>query len=147
MFRAVCTLRTLKLQLAHPFVCLLNYLHTQLWTHLTSCAPKIVHKCTSPSSACVMSKTQEWWTKQHYFYKSFGCPKALLSRCSNTHFGWFSMYTTYKAFSAELGTFGIFYFFSNKMIFAFFIKLIWLWVGFLNRTGAEVGYYFALKMQ
>ena len=26
------------------------------------------------------------------------------------------------------------------MIFAFFIKLIWLGVSFLNRTGAELGY-------
>ena len=24
--------------------------------------------------------------------------------------------------------------------FSIFIKLIWLWVGFLNRTGAEIGY-------
>ena len=28
------------------------------------------------------------------------------------------------------------------MIFAFFIKLIWLRVGVLNRTGAEIGYQF-----
>ena len=35
----------------------------------------------------------------------------------------------------------IFYFFNNKkLFFAFFIKLIWLGVGFLNRTGAEIGY-------
>ena len=41
----------------------------------------------------------------------------------------------------ELGTSGIFkYFHSLKMIFAFFIKLNWLGVGFLNRTGAEIGY-------
>ena len=26
------------------------------------------------------------------------------------------------------------------MFFAFFIKLIWLGVGFLNRAGAEIGY-------
>ena len=33
-------------------------------------------------------------------------------------------------------------FFNNKkLFFAFFIKLIWLGVGFLNRTGAEIGYY------
>ena len=25
-------------------------------------------------------------------------------------------------------------------IFVFFIKLIWLGVGFLNRTGADIGY-------
>ena len=32
-------------------------------------------------------------------------------------------------------------FFNNKKwFFAFFIKLIWLGVGFLNRTGAEIGY-------
>ena len=32
-------------------------------------------------------------------------------------------------------------FFTNKKwFFAFFIKLIWLGVGFLNRTGAEIGY-------
>ena len=32
-------------------------------------------------------------------------------------------------------------FFNNKeWIFAIFIKLIWLGVGFLNRTGAETGY-------
>ena len=43
--------------------------------------------------------------------------------------------------SAELGTLGIFEFFNDKkMIFGFFVKLIWLGVGFLNRTGAETGY-------
>ena len=32
-------------------------------------------------------------------------------------------------------------FFNNKKLFlAFFIKLIWLGVGFLNRTGAKIGY-------
>ena len=31
------------------------------------------------------------------------------------------------------------------MIFAFVIKLIWLGVGFLNRTGAEIGYYLDKK--
>ena len=41
----------------------------------------------------------------------------------------------------ELGTFGIFEFFSTikNHFFAFFIKLIRLGVGFLNMTGAEVG--------
>ena len=29
---------------------------------------------------------------------------------------------------------------NNKSFFAFFIKLIWLGVGFLNRTGAEIGW-------
>ena len=34
-----------------------------------------------------------------------------------------------------------FYFFKSKQwIFAFFVKLIWLGVGFLNRSGAEIGY-------
>ena len=34
-----------------------------------------------------------------------------------------------------------FNFFTNKKWFvAFFIKLIWLGVGFLNKTGAEIGY-------
>ena len=33
------------------------------------------------------------------------------------------------------------------MIFAIFIKLIWLGVGFLNRTGAEIGYCFYKKCQ
>ena len=28
------------------------------------------------------------------------------------------------------------------MIFVFFIKLIWLEVGFFNTTGAEIGIYF-----
>ena len=43
---------------------------------------------------------------------------------------------------AELGTFGIFFFFLNnkKKIFAFCIKLNWLRLGFLNRTGGEIGY-------
>ena len=38
-------------------------------------------------------------------------------------------------------------FFTNKKLifFAFFIKLIWLGVGFLNRTGAEIGYYLHKK--
>ena len=41
----------------------------------------------------------------------------------------------------ELGTFGIFIFFNNnKYIFEFFIKLIRLGMGFLNRTGAEIDY-------
>ena len=32
-------------------------------------------------------------------------------------------------------------FFNNKKwVFAFFIKLVWLGVGFFNRTGAEMGY-------
>ena len=32
-------------------------------------------------------------------------------------------------------------FFTNKKwFFAFFVKLIWLGVGFLNRAGAEIGY-------
>ena len=36
-----------------------------------------------------------------------------------------------------------FNFFTNKKLFsAFLIKLIWLGVGFLNRTGAEIGYQF-----
>ena len=29
---------------------------------------------------------------------------------------------------------------TKKLLFAFFIKLIWLGVGFLNRTAAEIGY-------
>ena len=42
---------------------------------------------------------------------------------------------------AELGTFGFFNFSNNKKwVFAFFIKLIWLGEGFLNRTGAEISY-------
>ena len=50
---------------------------------------------------------------------------------------------------SELGTLGIFLFFNNKKwFFAFFIELIWLGVGFLNRTGAEIGYYlYKKKMQ
>ena len=37
------------------------------------------------------------------------------------------------------------HFFNNKKwICAFFIKLIWLGVGCLNRTGAEIGYYINL---
>ena len=41
----------------------------------------------------------------------------------------------------EPGTFGIFYFFNSKnWFFAFLTELIWLGVGFLNRTGAEIGY-------
>ena len=41
---------------------------------------------------------------------------------------------------AELGTFGIFEFVQYKtLFFALFIKLILLGVGFLNRTGAEIG--------
>ena len=45
---------------------------------------------------------------------------------------------------SELGTFGIFKFFSmiKNDFFSYFIKLIWLGVGFLNRTGAEIGYSF-----
>ena len=40
------------------------------------------------------------------------------------------------------------YFFNNKKwFFSFFIKLVWLGVGFLNRTGAEIGYLFDKKMQ
>ena len=43
---------------------------------------------------------------------------------------------------ARAGHFRYFLMFSIliKMIFAFFIKLIWLGVGFLNITGAEIGY-------
>ena len=33
------------------------------------------------------------------------------------------------------------------MIFCIFIKLIWLGVGFLNRTGAEIGYWLYKKMK
>ena len=37
-------------------------------------------------------------------------------------------------------------FFNNKkLFFAFLIKLIWLGVGFLNRTGAEIGYWLDKK--
>ena len=41
----------------------------------------------------------------------------------------------------SLGTFAIFEFFSilKNDLLLFFIKLIWLGVGFLNRTGAEIG--------
>ena len=41
----------------------------------------------------------------------------------------------------------VFYnFFNNKKdLFVFFIKLIWLGVGFLNRTGGEIGYYLHKK--
>ena len=38
------------------------------------------------------------------------------------------------------GALSVFLNFFNKMIFAFFIKLILLGVGFLNRTGEEIGY-------
>ena len=42
--------------------------------------------------------------------------------------------------TAELGTFDIFNFFNDKNdIFAFFIKLIWRGIDFLNRNGAEIG--------
>ena len=44
-----------------------------------------------------------------------------------------------SAQSWALSVFLIF-FTSKKWYFAFFIKLIWLGVGFLNRTGAEIGY-------
>ena len=48
----------------------------------------------------------------------------------------------------ELGTFGIFKFFTNKKwFFAFFIKLIWLEVDFQNRTGAEIGYQLDIKCE
>ena len=41
-----------------------------------------------------------------------------------------------------------FNFFNNKQLFfPFFIKLIWLGVGFLNRTGAEIGYQLDKRMQ
>ena len=48
---------------------------------------------------------------------------------------------------AELGTFGIWHFFFNnkKWFFAFFIKLIWLGVGFLNMTCAEIQYWLEKK--
>ena len=36
----------------------------------------------------------------------------------------------------------IFKFVNNKTFFCIFIKLIWLGVGFLNRTGEEIGYWF-----
>ena len=44
--------------------------------------------------------------------------------------------------NSELGTFLVFFNFfnNNKRFFAFFIKLIRKGVGFLNRTGAEIGY-------
>ena len=43
--------------------------------------------------------------------------------------------------NSELGTWGIFNLYNNKkLFFAVFIKLIWLGVGFLNRTGAEIVY-------
>ena len=48
-----------------------------------------------------------------------------------------------KGSDPELGTYGIFQFnfFNNiKLIFAFFIKLIYLGVAFLHRTGEEIGY-------
>ena len=32
------------------------------------------------------------------------------------------------------------YFNNKKWLFAFFIKLNWLWVSFLNKTGAEIGH-------
>ena len=54
---------------------------------------------------------------------------AASSKVSNTHVGWH-----------------FFNFFTNKkLFFVFFIKLIWLGVGFLNRTGAEIGYKFDKK--
>ena len=43
--------------------------------------------------------------------------------------------------NTELGTFGIFDSFNNKKwFFAFFIKLTRLGVGYLNKTGADIGY-------
>ena len=36
---------------------------------------------------------------------------------------------------------------NKKWSFAFFIKLIWLGVGFLNRTGAEIGYHLHKKQK
>ena len=46
----------------------------------------------------------------------------------------------HKNWAAELGTWGIILFFNNKKWFSIFVKLIWLGVGFLNRTDAEIGY-------
>ena len=37
------------------------------------------------------------------------------------------------------------FFTDKKLFFAFFIKLIWLGVGFLNKTGEEIGYLFYFK--
>ena len=50
-------------------------------------------------------------------------------------------------FWTRAGHFRYFWIFSiiKNYFFAFFIKLIWLGVGFLNRTGAEIGYYFDKK--
>ena len=51
-----------------------------------------------------------------------------------------------KTPSSALSVF--FNFFNNKKwFFAFFIKFIWLGVGFLNGTGAEIGYYLYKKCQ
>ena len=44
----------------------------------------------------------------------------------------------------EVGTWGIFSITKNDFL-AIFIKLIWLGVGFLNRTGAEIGCYLDKK--
>ena len=51
-------------------------------------------------------------------------------------------YETSRSYMARAGHVPYFFnFFTNKKwFFAFFIKFIWLGVGFLNMTGAEVGY-------
>ena len=50
-----------------------------------------------------------------------------------------SLLVSRKSSCAGLGTFGIFNFLNNKkLLLAFFLKLISLGVGFLNRTGAEI---------
>ena len=43
--------------------------------------------------------------------------------------------------SLKFGTFSTI----KKWFFAFFIKLIWPGVSFLNRTGAEIGYYYCWR--
>ena len=55
---------------------------------------------------------------------------------------WCPTYSTTQSWALEV----FLHFFNNKkLLFAFFIKLIWLRVGFLNRTGAEISYSFFKK--
>ena len=77
---------------------------------------------------------------QHFFSTSSGDTEMLpgVTGGMGGHSAWLQVVNTFNQ-SWALLVFLIF--FNNKIwFFAFFIKLIWFGVGFVNRTGAAIGY-------
>ena len=105
-----------------------------------------------PSETCRTATTQDWWYVQFgahieswHISNYFSCSWRYETWQRCTFFLPIQNYISPANWSEghffQSWALSVFFnfFYNKKWVFAFFIKLIWLGVGFLNRTGGEIG--------